>query len=266
MLTMKKVTRLFLLIIILALIIHCLILLFLFGNQFMASKKDVLKMEKPQTPKPVTIEHIKPLDLPNMLPGQPTLPTPPTPVEAILDKPDTPDLPDESKNLTPKNNLISPDAQDIKPTSPKKRTSQPKPTFNFDQLNHYATAEGNSIFKNRGENRAPTKEDLAILMYQERARKHFTISMNRYADQANFYNVHRAAIDLILVIGQDGRVLDIRTRNHSNNPAMPSLMEKIVKYAGLFPAIPAATKIPSFTFMTTVTISQGKLKSGYGWQ
>lgn len=261
MLTMKKLTRLFFLIIILALIIHGLILLFLFGNKFMAIKKSVFKPEQTKTLKPVTIEPIPTqLNLPNMMPGQPTSPTSPPnpaePTEPILEKPNTSDLPDKPKDST------------NQPTQKKssKRSYQPKPTFNFDHLNHYAIAEGNSIFKNQGENRPPTKEDLTILMYQERVRKHFSVSMNRYADQAYFYNINRAAIDLVIIIGKDGRVLDLRTRNHSNNPALHNLMEKIIKYAGLFPAIPEKAKLQSFTLMTTVTIAQGKLSSGYGWQ
>lgn len=270
MLTMKKVTRLFFLVIILALIVHGLMLLFLFGSKLMSIKKSPLKIEKPQLPKPVTIEPIKPLDLPNMLPGQQDLPNPPIPVEPNLDKPDNPEQVDQSQDLITKNDALGSNASKAnpgtKPSRAKKRPYLPKPTFNFNQINDYAIAEGNSLFKNKGENRPPTKEDLAILMYQERARKHFGISLNRYADQANFYNVNRAIIDLIIVINSKGQVIDIRMRNHSNNPAIVHLIEKIVKYAGLFPVIPDSIKMTSFTLSTTITISQGKLTSGYGWQ
>lgn len=265
---MKKLKHLFFLIILLAFLIHVMILLFLFSKSFIATKKTQAKVK---TVKPVTFEPVPTqLDLPNMMPDQSALTTPSEPTESILEKSTIPDLPDKYADKdsylltkTETKELIH-ELPQKKPSS--RRFSQPKPTFNFENLNHYAVAEGNSIFKNHGQNRPVTKEDLAILMYQERVRKHFSVSMNRYADQTYFYNINRAAIDLIVVIGKDGRVLDLKTRNHSNNPALHNLMEKIIKYAGLFPTIPDKTNLQSFTLMTTVTISQGKLSSGYGWQ
>jgi len=258
MLTMRKTSRLFFWIIILALIIHGLILLFLFGAKYMASKKDLVKPPKP----PVTIEHIKPpipYDLPNMMPGQALK----SATEEATDPIESPEEIKISSDLKPQETYqVTEPPKDPKP----RRKARPKPTFNFAAINEYATANGNSAFKNRGVNREPTKDDMAILMYQERVRKHFTNSVNQYANGTYFYNIHQAELYLILIIGRNGKVLDIKIQNFSNNPAIAKLLEKIIAYAGLFPIIPATIKLESFTLTTNIKINQGKLTSGYGWQ
>ena len=256
MLIMKKVSRLLYLILVLAFIIHVVLLLFLFSVKYAAIKKNQTKQTKL-----ITFEKTAINDLPTMLPGKLA-----TSIDQVLPKELVKGVVNNEIHPSETNNVVLSSTM-LNKKSPKKGTKAiAPPLFNFDQLNHYALAEGNSAFKNQGVNRPPQKEDFALLTYQEKIRKHFGQNWNRYADQTYFYNLELANIHVAFTISKDGRVIEIKTKDFSNNPAIPKLIEKILRYAEPFPKIPELLKIECFTLRHYIAINKGKFSSGYRWQ
>ncbi len=296
---MKKNRRLFFLVIIFALIIHALLFLLILGSKFISKPK---KIDKPT--REITIERTPPAqqpappetlvqDLPNMLPGKLEQPAndlqqnseAPTeqqkdskpeespeksepeiktaaPEEKIVD---LEDLAAKQDKTTPK--VTKPDTPD-KPKTAQKTTARKrasKPVFNFNQLNEYAQALGNSAFKNHGVDRPATEHDQAVLLYQEKVRKHFHENWNNYANTTYYYNLSHSQIFLAIVIDKNGYIIKNSSSHNSNNPALINLLTKILKYAEPFPVIPAHLKITNFDFKLTIHLSQGKFSSGYGY-
>ncbi len=270
MLIMKKMYRLFWFVIILALIIHGLILLCLFF-----AKYNINKQSKAKAPKEIMIERSKPepvnvQDLPTMLPGKPDL-QPATEDQA----PDQIQKPEEKTEQNPEleNKPYEKASEKINPTNSTtpnhtnktKRTRAAKPTFNLDLLNSYAVAQGSSAFKNFGSDRPPQEDDYAILLHQERVKKHFHANWNNYANSNYYYNLNESRVLLFVIINEQGRVIQNHSQNLSNNPGLLNLINKILKYAEPFPVIPAHLKIKTCELKLIITISQGKFSSGYGY-
>lgn len=182
---MKKNRRLFFLVILFALLIHALLFLLILGSRFISKTKTLPKPEREiiieRTPPPAA-QPMPPAeqaqDLPTMLPGKleqpandlkqdseaptepqkeskPTrspqtqeiaepIPTPIKEPEKILDLDAlAPKEAELKEKVTKLDTSTAP-----KPVAARKRAR--KPTFNFNQLNEYATALGNSAFKNQG--------------------------------------------------------------------------------------------------------------------
>jgi hypothetical protein len=275
---MKKICRRFFLVLLIACIINGIILWLIFG----------INPKKAQTklPKTITIERIietkkpddSPTSLPTMLPSPVAVPITPNlepaqePTDQVPEQ-DSMQAQNNDNKLDHKSELTSTtketsskqnqDLQSAKKPRRKKRVIT-QPQFDFDRINTYALAAGSSAFKNYGTNKIADELDYLILTYQEKARKHFAVALNSYADSNYFYNISVTQFNISIIIEQDGRA-QFKAHNIANNIAIANLIEKILIYAGLFPAIPKNLKINNFRLDFNIRIDQGKLVRGYGW-
>lgn len=274
---MKKICRRFFLVLILACIVNGIILWLIFGIN--------PKTTQTKLPKPITIERIIPNQAPDLpTPSLPTMLPSPTPVTSLPNQEPAPNntSPQEAKtpdtdNIVVKNdfsntnNTLAKNSPENTPTTKsttkkprrKKRTLVP-PGFDFDRINAYALAVGSSAFKNYGTNKIADEHDYAMLIYQEKARKHFAVALNSYADSNYFYNISVTQFNISIIIEKDGRA-QFQAHNLANNIAIVNLIEKILIYAGLFPAIPKNLNLNNFRLDFNIRIEQGKLVRGYGW-
>lgn len=258
---MEKNRQLFFLVIILALIVHVIIFFLVLGPEYLKKQKKPLTINKEilfERPAPPD-EPVQ--DLPTMLPGKIEDTTPENEKQPDQDKSPATDAPETSTTVfkdEPKTD------QDPKPSP--KRARAPKPTFNFNQLNEYANALGSSAFKNQGVDRPATDADTAVLLYQEKVRKHFHSNWNNYANSTYYYNLSESIIYLHIIIDHNGRMVRNNSTHNSNNPAILKLLEKVLQYCEPFPIIPKHIKLTQFTFRLEITVAKGKFSSGYGYQ
>jgi len=285
---MEKNRRLIFLVIIFALIIHALLFLLILGNKYLSKQKKItpatkeITIERTQPPTQIAPPEPEPQDLPNMLPGKleqpandlkqesaapeeeqeqikPTQETK-TP-EPEKKEPDLSELAKEQTNITQKTTNLETQAE----KNPAARQRASKPVFNFNQLNSYAEALGSSAFKNHGVDRPVTEHDQAVLLYQEKVRKHFHENWNNYANTTYYYSLNPAQIFLSITISQNGYVIKNSSSHNSSNPALLNLLAKILQYSEPFPVIPAHLKLTNFEFKLTIHLAQGKFSSGYGY-
>lgn len=298
---MKKNRQLFFLVIIFALIIHALLFILILGSRFISKPKKIeqsnreITIERTPPAQQPSQPEIPVQDLPNMLPGklehpandlkqESEAPVEPEkkslPEDSKLDE--QPKTPEPPKQVTAQEQENISDLDAFKPvpentiektakltTLPEKRIAARnranKPVFNFNQLNEYAQALGNSAFKNHGVDRQPTEHDQAVLLYQEKVRKHFHENWNNYANTTYYYNLSHSQIFLAIIIDKNGYIIKNSSSHNSNNPALINLLTKILKYSEPFPVIPAHLKINNFDFKLTIHLAQGKFSSGYGY-
>lgn len=257
---MGKRSRLFFLVLLLIFLLHAITLILLLGSKYAAQKKHtqqkkervILIQKTPEKPLPKKKTKLKKQDLPTMLPGKQTPPTKKT-------------APNKQTKPEKKTESIKKGASKVKAPKKAPKQTEKKPVFNFNTINQYAFAVGNSAFKNFGTNRPPREDDLALLTYQEKVRRHFGDSFNKYANQTYFYNLDTALINLQFTVDRDGRIINTDTQNYSNNPAITNLIEKILQYAEPFPRMPQKVKLTSFTTGFSIKFESGKLAGYYRW-
>lgn len=267
---MDKTRRTWFWILLVVLLLHIIGLLLVLGTYYAKRQKPKLSAEQPKI---IMVEPTKPKDLPTMLPGQITPKIPPSdePEDEQENEKDLQEGQPVIKEIKPIDEGLPEKSPTTTPPTPttkprRKKKSGPKPVFNFDMLNAYAFAEGNSAFKNQGVNRPPRPEDVAHLLYQEKIRKHFVESFNQFANRTYFYNIDEANLELSFTINQTGHIANTQIKNHSNNLALPKLIKEILAYAAPFPKIPDALKTEQFVMdYFNINIRKGKLDSGYRW-